>query len=73
LSEEVGFGGKKLLPETIGFPVLCSSSNRAFLAMPPPYRAATMFLGMPTACSVSAICRVLISASAVKINSASVM
>ena len=53
------------------FPVLCSNSTLAFLAIPLPFLLANLFSGNPLASILSAICLVESSASAVKISSAS--
>ena len=62
-------GGRKFSPVTTDLPVLASSARRACLAIVPPLAAATLFSVIPVASSVSAICRVDNSASAVKISS----
>ena len=64
---------KKFLPLTTFLFVFFSSATLAFLEIPPPCRPALLFSSIPFASIVSAICRVDISASAVKTSSASLM
>ena len=61
-------GGRKFSPVTTDFPVFSSSALRACLAIAPPLPAAAAFSVMPVASSVSAICRVESSASAVALH-----
>ena len=60
--------GRKFSPVTTDLPVFASSALRACLAIVPPFFAATLFSGIPVASSVSAICRVDNSASAVALH-----
>jgi hypothetical protein len=64
-------GGRKFPDVTTRLPVFCSKAIRAFLAILPPFFPVVAFCFNPFAFSVSAICRVESSASAVKISSAS--
>lgn len=64
-------GGKKFSSVITFLPVLFSNASLASLAIFPPFFPATAFCCTPFALSVSAICLVESSASAVNINSAS--
>jgi hypothetical protein len=58
-------GGKKFSPVTTDLPVLDSNSLWAFFATAPPLLLALAFSVKPSACSLSAICRVESFANAV--------
>lgn len=66
-------GGRKFSPDTTFLPVFASSASLASFAIFPPFFPATAFSRRPSALSLSAICLVDNSASAVKISSASVI
>lgn len=61
-------GGRKFSLVTTLLPVFCSNSRRARRAIVPPFFPADAFSIIPAAATLSAICRVESSASAVKIS-----